>query len=177
MSLARACSSCDSVSLCQQTWESSSLLSLSVRVLIAGKLSSCREDAQISVIETCLLAEDDGLKQGLSQKLCWFCLSQRLCSFCIQHSHLHRVVSEISWTRDDSPSCSGKALIIGEDTSSLAGKVPICLEPKTGSAPEAVWLLPVPETISFYSPHSHLCRLVSEGSRNQDGSLRCSGLI
>ena len=35
-----------------------------VRALSAGKLSSCREGAQ-----TCLLAEDEGLKQGLSQKL------------------------------------------------------------------------------------------------------------
>ena len=40
-----------------------------VRVLSAGKLSSCREGAQISGIWTCLLAEDEGLKQGLSQKL------------------------------------------------------------------------------------------------------------
>jgi hypothetical protein len=40
-----------------------------VRALSAGKLSSCREGAQISVIRTFLLAEDEGLKQGLSQKL------------------------------------------------------------------------------------------------------------
>ena len=33
----------------------------------------------------------------------------------------------------------------------------------------------VTEAVSFCSPHSHLCRLVSLGSRNQDGSLRCSG--
>jgi hypothetical protein len=38
--------------------------------------------------------------------------------------------------------------------------------PETGS---------VPETVSFCSPHSHLHRLVSEGSKNQGGSLRCSG--
>ena len=44
------------------------------------------------------------------------------------------------------------------------------MEPETRFAPEAVWLLPVPEAVSFCSPHSHLCRLVSEGSRNQDGS-------
>ena len=45
------------------------------------------------------------------------------------------------------------------------------------SASEAVWLLPVPETVSFYSSHSHLRRLVSEVSGNQDGSPRCSGNI
>jgi hypothetical protein len=46
-----------------------------VRTLSAGKLSSCREVAQISGVRTCLLAEDEGLKQGLSQKLCCFHLS------------------------------------------------------------------------------------------------------
>ena len=49
------------------------------------------------------------------------------------------------------------------------------LEPETGSATEALWLLPVPEAVSFRSPHSHLCRLVLAGFKNQDGSCRCSG--
>jgi hypothetical protein len=40
-----------------------------VRALSAGKLSPCREGAQISGVQTCLLEEDEGLKQGLSQKL------------------------------------------------------------------------------------------------------------
>jgi hypothetical protein len=40
-----------------------------VRELSAGKLSSCREGAQISVVQICLLVEDEDLKQGLSQKL------------------------------------------------------------------------------------------------------------
>jgi hypothetical protein len=40
-----------------------------VRALSAGKLSSYREGAQISVVRTCLLAEDEDTKQGLSQKL------------------------------------------------------------------------------------------------------------
>ena len=34
-----------------------------------------------------------------------------------------------------------------EDTSPLAGKVPGCLEPETGSVPETVLLLPVPEAV------------------------------
>ena len=46
------------------------LSSVSVfRALSGGKLSSYREGAQISVVRTCLLAEDEGRKQGLSQKL------------------------------------------------------------------------------------------------------------
>jgi hypothetical protein len=40
------------------------------------------------------------------------------------------------------PRCSGKALPGGADTSPLAGKVPGCLEPDTGSLPEAVWKEP-----------------------------------
>jgi hypothetical protein len=40
-----------------------------VRALSAGKFSSCMEGAQISGVRTCLLAEDEGRKQGLSQKL------------------------------------------------------------------------------------------------------------
>jgi hypothetical protein len=39
-----------------------------VRALTAGRLSSLREDAQISGVQN-LLAEDEGLKQDLSQKL------------------------------------------------------------------------------------------------------------
>ena len=35
-------------------------------------------------------------------------------------------------------------------------------------------LWPVTEAVSFCSPHSHLHRLVSEGSGNLDGSPRCS---
>jgi hypothetical protein len=46
---------------------------------------------------------------------------------------------------------------------------------ETGSATEALWLPTVPEAVSFCSPHSHLCRLVSAGSGNEDGSHRCSG--
>ena len=44
----------------------------------AGMLYSYRESAQISGIQTCLLAEDEGQKQDLSQKLCCFDLSQKL---------------------------------------------------------------------------------------------------
>ena len=49
-----------------------------VRALSEGKLSSYREGAQISGFRTSLLAEDEGLKQDLSQELCCFGLSQKL---------------------------------------------------------------------------------------------------
>ena len=95
-------------------------------------------------------------------------------SLCIPHSHLHRLVPEGSGNQDASPRCSGKALPGMVDTTPLAGKVPGCLEPETGPVPEAVLLRPVTEAVSFCNPHSHLCRLVSVGSGNQDVSHRCS---
>jgi hypothetical protein len=36
-------------------------------------------------------------------------------------------------------------------------------------------LLPVPEAVRSCSTYSHLCRLVFQGSRIQDGSPRCLG--
>jgi hypothetical protein len=47
----------------------------------AGKLSSYREGAQISGVRISLLAEDEGPKQNLSQKLCCFGLLQKLFAF------------------------------------------------------------------------------------------------
>jgi hypothetical protein len=92
-----------------------------IRVLSAVKLSSCREGAQISGIWTCLLTEDEGPKQGLSQKLCHFCLSQKLCSFCSLHSHLRKLVSEGPRTQDGSPRCSHRALPGGHLSSGKGG--------------------------------------------------------
>jgi hypothetical protein len=114
-----------------------------VRALSVGKLSSCREGGQLSGFWTCLLAEDEGWKQGLSQNLC---------SFCSSHSHLSRVVSAVSGKKDVSPRCCGKALPCRAGTSPL--------EPETRSAPEALLVLPVPEAVSLCSPHSHLHRPV-----------------
>ncbi len=109
-----------------------------VRILSVGKLSFCREGAQLSGIRTCLLADDEGPKQGLSQELC---------CFCSLHSHLRRLVSEGSGTQDGSPRSSGRAFPGGVDTSPLAGKVPGCLEPETVSVPKTELLLPVPEAV------------------------------
>jgi hypothetical protein len=54
--------------LYQQTRETSSLLRFSGQSTLC-RLSSFREGAQISGVQTCLLAEEEGLKQDLSQKL------------------------------------------------------------------------------------------------------------
>jgi hypothetical protein len=87
-----------------------------VRGLSAGKLSSCIEGGQISGIWTCLVAEDEGPKQGLSQNLC---------SFCSPHFYLCRLVSIESQNQDGSPRCCGNALLGRADTSPLVGKVPV----------------------------------------------------
>jgi hypothetical protein len=121
-----------------------------VRVLSAGKLSSCREGAQISGVRTCLLAVDEGLELRLSQNLC---------IFCSPHSHLCRLASVGSRNQCASLRCSGKARPGRADISSLVGKVPGCLELKTLYASEALLLQSVPEAICFCSPHSHLHRL------------------
>jgi hypothetical protein len=96
-------------------------------------------------------------------------------SFCSLHSHLHRLVSEVSGNQDGSPRCSCKALPGRVDTYPLARNVPGCLEPEKGTGSEALWLLPVLESVSFCCPHYHLCRLLSAESWNQDFSCWCSG--
>jgi hypothetical protein len=96
-------------------------------------------------------------------------------SFYSPHSHLCRLFLVESRDQDGSWRCWGKALLGWVDTYSLARKVAGCLEPKKGAAWEALWLLPVPEAVSFCSSHSHLCRLLLVESWNQDGSCRCWG--
>jgi hypothetical protein len=53
---------------------------------------------------------------------------------------------------------------------SSAGKVTSCLGSEKGAALEALWFPPFPEAFSFCIPYSHLCRIHSAGSRNQDVS-------
>jgi hypothetical protein len=87
-------------------------------------------------------------------------------SFSSAYSHLCRLVLVESENQNVSCSCFGNSLLGGADTSPLAVKVPRCLEPEKGSASEALWLPPVPEAVSFCSPHSHLRRVVSVESGN-----------
>jgi hypothetical protein len=107
-----------------------------VRAHSAGKVSSCREGAQISGVQTCLLAEDEGLKQGLSQKMC--CL-------CCLHAHLHRLVSKGHGTQDGSLTYCGDQSPPGQTPLLWQGR---CLvKHETGSVTEAVSLLLVPEAV------------------------------
>jgi hypothetical protein len=130
-----------------------------VRVLSACKLSSCREGAQRSGVQTCLLAEDEGPKQGLSQKMC---------CFCSLHAHLHRLVSEGHGPQDGSLRLQRR--LCGQSPPEW---IPLLWQ---GRCPD-VWSLKQglsQKLCSFCSPHSHLRRLVSERPGTQDGALTCS---
>jgi hypothetical protein len=102
-------------------------------------------------------------------------LSQKLCCFCSLYSHLHRLVSEGPRTQYGSLTCSG--------SQSPPWWIPLlwwgrCLDvwsPKWGLSQKLCSFCLSQKLCCFCSPHSHLCRLVSEGPRTQDGSLTCSG--
>ena len=88
-----------------------------VRALSAGKLSSYREGAQISGIWTSLLAEDEGPKQDLSQKLCCFGLSQKLLASVV---HTFTCADYFWWSLGTKMSSSDP-----ESKSSRAGQTPV----------------------------------------------------
>jgi hypothetical protein len=143
-----------------------------VRVLSAGKLSSCREGALIPAVQTCLLAEEEGPKQGLSQKMC--CL-------CSLHAHLHRLVSKGHWTQDGSLTCSGGQSPPRQTPLLWRGRWPDVWSLKRGLSQSCVafacsrsCVASAVRLFTLLSPLADLCRLVSEGSGTQDGSLTCS---
>jgi hypothetical protein len=69
--------------------------------------------------------------------------------FCSAQSHLCRLLSVESCNQDDSRRSRGKGLPGRADNCPLAGRVAGCLDPEKGAASEALWLLPVPEAVSF----------------------------
>jgi hypothetical protein len=109
------------------------------------------------------------LKGVLSQKLCCFCLSQKLCRFCSPLTHPSQ---SVSW-----PAQTGLCGIRDPRwLPHLLWKSPPRWTPlPCGGKCQDVWS--PKQCLSqmqccFSSPHSHLHRLVSEGSRTQDGSLQ-----
>jgi hypothetical protein len=112
-------------------------------------------DAQATGSHPCLEPE-----KGAASEALWLLPVPEAVSFYSPHSHLCRLLLAESWNQDVSLRCSGKSLLGWVDTYPLAGMVPGCLEPEKGAASEALWLPPVPEAVSFCSPHSHLCRLL-----------------
>jgi hypothetical protein len=125
-----------------------------VRALSAGRLSSFKEGVQISGIQTCLLAEDEGLKQDLSQKLL---------AFCSPHSPLCRLISLDSGSQDISRRCSGQILfLIGYF---LYLHFECCPLSQFPSLPETPYpIIPPPASLGIFlllPTHSHLPALDS----------------
>jgi hypothetical protein len=91
-----------------------------------------------------------------------------LCCFCSPHSHLRRQVSEGPGTQDGSLTCFSSQSPSGlAGTSPLEGKVPGYLETETGSAPEAVSLLPCsPSKMYFINPLDSYHHCLSQISSN-----------
>jgi hypothetical protein len=103
-----------------------------VRALSTGKLSSYREGAQISGIWTSLLAEDEGPKQDLSQKLCCFGLSQKLLASVV---HTLTCADYFRWslrTKMSSADAEAKPSMAGWTPILWLGRCPDVWSPKRG---------------------------------------------
>ena len=97
-----------------------------------------------------------GAQNKVQQKLCGFCLTQKLLVSVVHTLPCAELSRWNPGTRMPPPDAVAKLFLVGADTSSLAGKVPGCLEPETWSAPEALWLLPFLDAVSLCSLYSHL---------------------
>ena len=140
-----------------------------VRALSPGKLSSYKEGAQISGVWTSSWPKMKAQNRTFPRS-CVALACPRSCCFSSPHSHLCRVLSAEFRNQDVFRQSLGKVLLGRVDTCPLAGKVARCLEPEKGAASEVLWLPSVPEAVSFCSPHSHLCRLLSAEYQIQDVS-------
>jgi hypothetical protein len=92
-----------------------------------------------------------------------------LCSLC---AHLLRLVSEGPGTLDGSLTCSGGRSPPGGDLSS-GGEGAQMSRAQNGICPRSCVTSAI-LSLTLCSPHIHLCRLISEGPRTEDGSLTCS---
>jgi hypothetical protein len=167
LSLVRDCFSGDSVTLYQQTWETSSLLWVSV-VRVSLQASS---PLTVKVHSYLVFVPHPGWRWSpktppFPEAVLLWPVTDTV-SFSSPHSHLRRLLSAESQNQDGYCGSWGKGL---PEACPLAKKVARCLEPKNGTASEALWLLPVPDAVTFCSPHSHLCRLLWVESQNQEGS-------
>jgi hypothetical protein len=154
LSLVRACSSGDSVSLYQQTWEtrSHSVCQCSEQFLQASSPLTGKVQRYVA------LGPPSWLKMKAQNRTCpedeLLRPVPESVSLCILPSHLCRILSEESWKQYVCNRCSGQALWDRADPYLLAGKVAGCLGPENGAALEALWLPPVPEAVIFCIPLS-----------------------
>jgi hypothetical protein len=130
--------------------------------VLSGHLSSGQEGGQMSgAWKGCCLSSSVAPACPRSCHLLWCTLSP------VQTKLLSLAES---WNQDGSRRSCSQGLPGQGDTCPLAGRVAGCLEPEKGAASEALWLPPITEAVSFCGTHSHLCRLSSADSWNQDSS-------
>jgi hypothetical protein len=135
-----------------------------VRILSLVKLSSCREGSQRSEAQICLLAEDEGQKQGLSQKICCFSSQQTLQC---------RLVSEGPGIQNGSLTCLDSQSPPKWPSPLWQGRYSNVWSPKKGPVPEAVLLLE-----SVWSPvQTGLWGLLVSFLLHYDGMLDCCLLV
>ena len=97
MTLFRDCSSGDSVTVYQQTWETDSLLLVSVlRALSAGKLSSSGKVHRISCVWTSSWLKKWSQNRTFSRSCVAWQVPEAV-SFCGAQSHLCRLSSYVRW--------------------------------------------------------------------------------
>jgi hypothetical protein len=158
LSLIGVCSSCDSVSLCQQTWESSSLLSLS------GQSTLCRQALLLQG-----KCPDIWLKMKAQNRACRRrCVSSAVCT-----------LTCTDWSPRDrghkmalSPALVVRALLGRYLFSGGDGGV---RSPKRGLFQKLCCFCLSQKLCCFCSLHSYLSRLDCEGSGTQEASLTCWG--
>jgi hypothetical protein len=244
LSLAGSCSSCDSVSLCQQSWESSSLLSLRSQttfcrqgLLLQGKCTDVwcsdlppgwrwrteTEPVQKDVLPlqsvcspaptglqgtqdtrwlphllhqskpsqaaTSPLVGKRAQMSGAQNGVCprsyvpsacpRICVASAVCLLTLRSpcAHLHRLVSKGPRTQDGSFTYFSSQILPRQRPLLWRGRCPGCLELKSVLSQKLCSFCLSQKLCPFCNPHSHLCRLVSEGPGTQDGSLTCSDLI
>ena len=103
------------------------------------------------------------------------CLSQKIFCLCSLHSHLHRLVTRGPGTQDGSLTCLGSQSPTRQTPLLWQGRCPDVWSLKLGLSLKLCCFCLSQKLCCFYSLHSHLRRLISEGPGTQDGSLSCSG--
>ena len=112
-------------------------------------------------------------KRGIPQKLCGSTLSQKLLASVV---HTLTCANYFRWspgTKMAPADAEAKPFRAGQTPVLWPGRCPDVWSSKRGPPQKLCGSLPIPEAVSFCSPHSHLCRLLSVESRNEDGSRRC----
>jgi hypothetical protein len=143
-----------------------------VRVLSARKLSSCREGAQRSGVQTCLLAEDVGPRACPRR-----CVASAVCMLTSTdwspRDPEHKMAPSLALAVRALP--AGHLSFGGEGAQMSGAQNRACPRSCVASACPRSCVASAVCSLTLHSPRADLCRLVSEGPGTQDGSLTSSG--